>query len=93
VIFRSGISLEQTQPNPHRTTRNASTPRGGALAPYRAGPPNTPDTLFEASELTFLSVQPIPSQIDEFRTSLFNTHASRKVLLDEAKAGSTLRQG
>src|SRR5713226_4130756 len=35
---RFGCSLEQTQPKPHRATRNASTPLGGALAPYRAGP-------------------------------------------------------
>ena len=34
---------------------------GGALAPYRAGAPNTPDTLFEPSKLKFYSMPPISS--------------------------------
>jgi hypothetical protein len=66
------------------------------MAPYRAGPsaPQNPLRVFEPTELIFsIPCIPLPLQIDEIPTSLLNTHARRRAMLDETKACRTLCQG
>jgi hypothetical protein len=62
------------------------------LAPHPAGPATFTNIPSIPSVDPFCAMHPIPSQIDEIRTSLFNTHARRcKTQMKQKRAALYVR--